>query len=233
MYINSNEALSAQDVLLVPYCRHHVRAYHEWMQDADLREATASEELTIEEEYAMQESWRQDHDKLTFIVCKALDSHSSSTQALRAGEADAAEHMVGDINLFLLNEDDDSTEQSILIGEIELMIAQTKSRRQGYGRAALLAFLEYVAARQADILEEHWTGIEATHAVRPSNLAYLRVKINQVNNASISLFESVGFKLVSPTPNYFGELELRVSPDMYLPGGTPGRYQCLGYQDDH
>lgn len=31
-----------------------MQTYHAWMQNKDLRDLTASEELTLEEEYAMQ-----------------------------------------------------------------------------------------------------------------------------------------------------------------------------------
>jgi hypothetical protein len=36
------------------------------MQNAEIREQTASEELTIEEEYAMQRSWYEDNDSWSF-----------------------------------------------------------------------------------------------------------------------------------------------------------------------
>ena len=43
-----------------PYRRRHVARYHAWMQDPWLREMTASEPLSLDEEYAMQASWRDD-----------------------------------------------------------------------------------------------------------------------------------------------------------------------------
>lgn len=41
---------------------HSVHRYHEWMSNLELQELTASEPLTIAEEYAMQSSWRTDDD---------------------------------------------------------------------------------------------------------------------------------------------------------------------------
>jgi hypothetical protein len=38
------------------------------MQSAELLEQTASEPLSIEEEYEMQRKWREDEDKCTFIL---------------------------------------------------------------------------------------------------------------------------------------------------------------------
>ena len=42
--------------------------YHEWMQDPQLLEATASEPLTMEQEIEMQQEWRDDEKKCTFII---------------------------------------------------------------------------------------------------------------------------------------------------------------------
>lgn len=45
--------------------------YHEWMQEAELLEATCSEQLTLKEEYNMQEKWATDCDKATFMIVDA------------------------------------------------------------------------------------------------------------------------------------------------------------------
>jgi len=98
-------------VTLVPYRKEHVEIYHKWMEDEWIREMTASERLTLEQEYAMQESWHLDPDKCTFII---LDRSLPDTPNIETkGGA-----MAGDVNLFL-NQEKGS-------GEIEVMIAQEK-----------------------------------------------------------------------------------------------------------
>jgi len=49
-------------VVLTPYKAIHVAKYHEWMTSPFLQEMTASEPLSIEEEYDMQTSWHVDAD---------------------------------------------------------------------------------------------------------------------------------------------------------------------------
>ena len=47
--------------------------YHDWMQSPELLEQTASERLTLDQEYEMQQSWFQDENsKLNFIFLKKL-----------------------------------------------------------------------------------------------------------------------------------------------------------------
>ncbi|TKA76191.1 hypothetical protein B0A55_03089 [Friedmanniomyces simplex] len=156
MKVNQHHALHTNKVLLLPYSAHHVPTYHAWMQDPSLQIATASEPLTLDEEYAMQRSWREDADKLTFIVCLPLTRPLPLMADMRqpaalvhVGVDDAPERMVGDVNLFLsqATDDDDDGEGSGVegvIGEIELMIARKDLHRQGYGRAALLTFTGYI-----------------------------------------------------------------------------------------
>lgn len=85
---NWGERVLGHGVVLVPYRRWHVARYHEWMQSAELLEATASEPLTLEEEYDMQKKWRDDADKCTFIVLDA--GRSNKPIDVAAGAMDMA-----------------------------------------------------------------------------------------------------------------------------------------------
>eukprot|EP00899_Mesostigma_viride_P018323 jgi/Mesvir1/26492/Mv25606-RA.1 len=130
MKANSNLRIEGERVVLVPYRRCHVEVYHAWMQDPFLQETTASEPLTLEQEYEMQESWAQDEKKCTFII---LDKRR------RAVDADGREDyaMAGDVNLYCNDHDDDSK------AEVEVMIANAESRGQGLGQEAVELMLAY------------------------------------------------------------------------------------------
>jgi len=65
---NNNNDDDENKVVLVPYRPEHVTKYHEWMLDPHLLFMTASEPLSIQEEMDMQQSWRDDPNKCTFIV---------------------------------------------------------------------------------------------------------------------------------------------------------------------
>ncbi|KAF4012919.1 hypothetical protein G4228_003729 [Cervus hanglu yarkandensis] len=110
MRLNQNILLLGKKVVLVPYTSEHVPRYHEWMKSEELQRLTASEPLTLEQEYAMQRSWRDDADKCTFIV---LDAAKRQAQPGHSEES----CMAGDVNLFLTDPGDPS------LGEIEVMIA--------------------------------------------------------------------------------------------------------------
>jgi len=62
MKINQGTIVVGSKVALVPYAKAHVPRYHEWMASPELLELTASEPLSIEEEYEMQASWAKDED---------------------------------------------------------------------------------------------------------------------------------------------------------------------------
>ena len=181
----------------------------------ELRELTASEPLSLEEEYAMQRSWRIDRDKLTFIVCLPTQGFRGMVDVVSMLD-DPPHVMVGDVNLFLFKDDatecqeysdvtTESTTSKRVIGEVEIMIARGSSRRQGVGYRALSMFLQYVLEQHQEILREY--------SSEPSKLAHLLAKIDAENEPSIALFKKAGFVKVSEEPNYFGEVEMRWDMD--------------------
>ena len=124
-------------------------------------------------------------------------------------------------------------------GEFELMVADPTCQRKGYGRAALLTFIRYVLMHQSEIIAEFLKAIPpskfpSTHnrdrihetartppaATRTSSSAELSLtaKISTTNNASLSLFQSLGFIKTAEEPNYFGEWELHLPAGMCADG---------------
>ncbi|XP_069123084.1 N-acetyltransferase 9-like protein [Argopecten irradians] len=132
MLINANTVVNGEKITLVPYENHHVVRYHQWMQSEELQQLTASEPLTLEAEYQMQQSWRQDEDKCTFIILD-LDVYSKSGKE----NEDEIAAMVGDVNLFFNDEDNKHS------AEIEIMIAEPSARRKGFGKEALQCMMQY------------------------------------------------------------------------------------------
>lgn len=128
MKLNSSVVIYGTRVILVPYEREHVPKYHEWMKDQEILEATASEPLSLEKEFEMQKSWREDQDKLTFILLSA--------QMIEDGKTEL-EAMIGDVNLFLNDPEDDQA------GEVEVMIAEKSARQKGAATEALKLMMGY------------------------------------------------------------------------------------------
>ncbi|KXH35535.1 N-acetyltransferase [Colletotrichum simmondsii] len=188
--------------------------------EQDIQEATASEPLTLEEEYENQQSWRTSHDKLTFIICQPLDSLSTTvtTETVQAGEIDASERMIGDINFFIYPYDDDEDEEGqasaanegLYVGEVDVMVASKEHRGRGIGHAAVTTLLTYVHRNKAQILEEYVQGEEGgkeTTTKKAAQLKGLMVKIKEGNAASIALFRRLGF-VQKGEVNYFGEIQM-------------------------
>lgn len=85
--------------------------------------------------------------------------------------------MVGDVNIFV----------SDGIGELEVMIAESRWRGKGLGREAIQMMLKY--------------------AIEVIGLQKFQVKISDDNTASIALFQKLGFDIVSHS-NVFCEQTL-------------------------
>ncbi|XP_028823011.1 alpha/beta-tubulin-N-acetyltransferase 9 isoform X1 [Denticeps clupeoides] len=133
MRLNENTLLDGEDVVLVPYTAEHVPRYHRWMASPDLQKLTASEPLTLEQEYDMQRSWRQDDDKCTFII---LDKHAWADPASREEDC-----MVGDVNIFLTDPQEPS------LAELEIMIAEPGYRGRGLGKEVTRMMMCYGVAK--------------------------------------------------------------------------------------
>jgi len=132
MKTNAGTCLQTPLLLLVPYRRCHVSRYHAWMQSAELQQLTASEPLTLADEYAMQLSWRRDPDKCTFILLDRARHEQTGSEE---------ESMIGDVNLFVLPSEEDGGDAA----ELEVMLAEKGARGAGRGRQAAAAMLRYGA----------------------------------------------------------------------------------------
>ncbi|KAH8928268.1 acyl-CoA N-acyltransferase [Atractiella rhizophila] len=182
MRLNESTILIGKRVILVPYRAEHVARYHEWMEDEELRTATASERLTLEEEYEMQRKWHLDPDKLTFIILSREPSSpsippststSTSTSQWDATQTSSllSSPMIGDVNLFLTPPGTPPSRHC----EMEIMIASKGHRRRGLGRDALKIFLSYCTLQMG---------------LKPSEFC---AKVGIENGGSRRLFESLGF----------------------------------------
>lgn len=158
----------------------------------------------------MQQKWRLDVDKLTFIICLSPQRVIPSDGCVLPSQDDATDRMLGDVNLFLYDDESDESEKGHrrMVGEIEIMIAKKEQQRRGIGRAAIALFLHYVLKNRGEMMKERFKPASTPSGDPLPILSTFRAKINQTNTPSVKLFESFGFIKQSDQPNYFGEFEL-------------------------
>eukprot|EP01084_Bolivina_argentea_P054420 99795_1 len=132
---------------LVPYTVQHVKTYNTWLNDPDIQQMTQTEPYSLEQEYEYQQEWKQDESKYIFII---LDKNLQDA-------------MVGDINIFILDD----------IGELNIMIAEDKSRRKGLATETLQLIIDF--------------------ARKYLELKTFIAKISNDNETSIQLFKKMGF----------------------------------------
>lgn len=207
MRLNYETVIVGNHCILVPYRPQHVERYHGWMQDPTLLEATGSEPLSLNEECEMQVSWRDDDTKCTFIVLERalldeVDEKRLSDAAMSNLDDGFIERslgaMVGDVNLFLSEEDDGdehsecnelehgaTTEEQLdhnmvapettstvrrvhVQAELDIMVAEKSARGKGLGREACCLMMLYGA--------------------KYLSIRRFFCKINEDNEASLGLF---------------------------------------------
>jgi Acetyltransferase (GNAT) domain len=129
---NAPPSVSDVSVSLVPYEQSMVPRYHQWMADDALREATASERLSLAEEREMCDSWRNDGDKLTFLVATEEmkgpgGEEGASSLPFRRSQLS---ELVGDVNLFFarrgLPDPDDDDDDGVAVTELPVDGAPTE-----------------------------------------------------------------------------------------------------------
>lgn len=122
----------AKKCILVPYEPCHVAKYHKWMENEEIRRLTGSEQLSLDEEYEMQKTWRNDEDKLTFIVLEMNES------------GEEVDHMLGDVNLFIsTSPSTENPSDDVITGEVEVMIAEPRGRGKGIGEEAVRVIIAW------------------------------------------------------------------------------------------
>ncbi|KAK0134351.1 N-acetyltransferase 9 [Merluccius polli] len=184
MRINENTLLEGEKVVLVPYNAYHVPRYHEWMKSPELQQLTASEPLSLDQEYEMQRSWREDNDKCTFII---LDKQLWSDPMVQEEQC-----MVGDVNIFLTDPNDFS------LAELEIMIAEPSYRGKGLGKEVTCMMMCYVKNYPKGMSK---LGIQKFEA-----------KIGLDNTVSIAMFKKFHFRELSVC-KVFKEVTLGMTVD--------------------
>lgn len=151
--------------------------YHAWMQSDTLLESTCSERLTLEEEYSMQESWRDDDKKCTFIIvegrCYKECIQNGADEEQWKGMSQQS--MVGDVNVFFNDPDDDPNAV-----EIEVMVAEQAYRKRGIAKEAVSLMMGY--------------------CVQQLSVTRFRAQILMDNVDSIGLFRALNYKETKTIP---------------------------------
>ncbi|KAF7257205.1 hypothetical protein EG68_05915 [Paragonimus skrjabini miyazakii] len=177
MRVNESIVVETGRLFFVPYCSIHVPRYHQWMLNEDLRCATSSDLLSLEEEFEAQRQWAELDDRLTFIILskdRLASLENSTASSLDDFENVEVNSMIGDVNLFLhpVDVNNFGANDECFEGELSVMIAEPDMRGRGLASEALAALLEFSGRHLA------------------SRLSGLVAKVSMGNPSSIKLFSS-------------------------------------------
>ncbi|KAK0473524.1 GNAT domain-containing protein [Armillaria luteobubalina] len=209
MKVNESTVLIGRKVVLVPYDEGHVSKYHSWMENDELRSLTASDRLTLEEEFDMQRKWREDDDKLTFIILARHERDlllDDKTNVMLSDPRIRSLPMAGDVNMFLNGAPEDEDE---FTAEVEIMIAEPDYRRGGLALEALQLMLQYATENKFLTEGSSVPTVFPTSSPLPVPPSSLVARIGDTNLPSIRLFEKLGF-VITKRIEVFSEVEMKL-----------------------
>lgn len=155
--------------------------------------------------------------ELTFIVlARDQDVKQDDLAALLSRSP-----MAGDVNVFFNqvyddDDDDDKDAAPLTYGEMEVMIAEPRFRRKGLADEALRMLLYYITTTPTPAPD----AAPAEAQVLPLPPTRLMVRIGSANDASLALFQRLGFAKFKENA-VFQETELRVQDSEALQRTAP------------
>ncbi|CAD5216208.1 unnamed protein product [Bursaphelenchus okinawaensis] len=123
---NPDIAYAGEKVVLITYEERHVKTYHDWMGDDDIREKTGSERLDYETECRQRIPWRRHKKRGTFLIM--------DRKTFEETDGDEFESLLGDTNYIQYPD----------YIEILVMVAEKKGRRCGIGTESVKLMLHHV-----------------------------------------------------------------------------------------
>ena len=149
MTTSQDSIIEGNKCRLVPYESKHVATYNKWLNDPYIQQMTGTEPYSLNQEYEYQKEWKTDETKYIFIILdKSLD-----------------DAMCGDINIFINDEH---------VGELNIMIAEEKSRKKGIATETLQLIIDF--------------------SIKKLDIKTFVAKIQSDNVDSIKLFKKAGFE---------------------------------------
>ena len=193
------------------------------MKDTYLLEMTGSESLTYEEEVTMQQSWRDDPNKCTFIILKSSLSVSQEDEGQQEDESqptiinvtDHLDSMVGDVNLFLSEIDDDDEEEYEYGQQQHQQEEEEQTNTPVIKKKKIQAEIDIMIAEkdyQRKGLGREATCVMLLYGLDKLNVSRYFCKIKETNHKSIEMFKSIGF-IQCAYAKCFNEIEFELRFD--------------------